>query len=271
MDSAQQHNQHAWDQRVRDRAWYVDTAEEKDFRHPLAVIDQCGWLDGDVSGKRLLCLAAGGGRHGPLFASAGARVTVVDISPKMLALDQQVAQERGLELRLVQASMDNLAALEPASFDIVVQPVSTCYVPDIATVYREVARVIVPGGVYVSQHKQPTSLQTDYDTTTRRYILKEPYYRAGELPPAAKDSWHREAGTKEFLHRWEELLGGLCQSGFVIEAVAEPRHQKPEAEPGSFNHRSHFVPPYIKLKARRLNTPVPEAPSKLWLPNTTKA
>ena len=42
----------------------------------------------------MLCLAAGGGKQSALYAAAGAEVTVVDLSPEMLALDRQVAAER---------------------------------------------------------------------------------------------------------------------------------------------------------------------------------
>ena len=262
MTSPQEHNRRAWDDRVRRRDWYIDTATEADFKQPLAVVDQCGWLGGDVTGKRILCLAAGGGRHSVLFATAGARVTVVDISPQMLALDRKLAAERKLEVRTIESSMDNLSALDSASFDIVVQPVSTCYVPDVLPVYREVARVLVPGGLYVSQHKQPVNLQADAQPTGRGYLLSEPYERAGPLPPVGERLWHREAGIVEFLHRWEQLLGGLCKSGFVIEDIAEPRHGDPRAEPGSFGHRSLFVPPYIKIKARRVEDSATRP--KLW-------
>jgi len=201
-----------------------------------------------------------------LFATAGAKVTVVDLSPKMLELDRRVAAERKLSIQVVETSMDNLSAFAEASFDIVIQPVSTCYVGDIGAVYREVARVIAPGGIYISQHKQPVNLQADVVPSSRGYLLNEPYYRTGLLPPAVEGSWHRESGTVEFLHRWDQLLGGLCRSGFVIEDVAEPRHANPQAEPGSFAHRSCYVPPYIKLKARRQSERVQPVEKKIWKP-----
>ena len=269
MNSIHDHNRQAWDERVRRRDWYIDTATDKDFEHPLNVVDPCGWLGGDVAGKRLLCLAAGGGRHSVLFAAAGANVTVVDLSPKMLDLDRQRAAQRKVQVRVVEGSMDDLSMLAEASFDIVLQPVSTCYIADIATVYREVARVTAPGGIYVSQHKQPANLQADAGSSSRGIVLSELYYRTDPLPAAPSGSWHRESGTLEFLHRWDQLLGGLCQSGFVIEDVAEPRHADPTAEPGSFGHRCCYVPPYIKIKARRRIEPAPEESStKLWLPET---
>lgn len=183
----------------------------------------------------------------------------------MLALDREVAAERRLQVRTVEASMDDLSSLAIGEFDIVVHPVSTCYVPDIRTVYREVARVTAVGGVYVSQHKQPGSLQADVKPADQGYRVTEPYYRAGPLPPVAQ-SLHREAGTLEFLHRWEDLIGGLCRAGFVIEDLLEPFHADPKAESGTFSHRSYFVPPYVRIKARRVGN-APTVIGRVWTPD----
>jgi len=245
------HNRRAWDSLARRNHAFTQPARAEQLRDPLAALDSLGWLDGGVAGKRVLCLAAGGGKNAVQFAEAGARVTVVDISPEMLALDRQVAAERGLDVRTVEASMDDLSVLAAASFDIVTQPVSTCYVPDILAVYREVARVTAIGGLYISQHKQPASLQTDARPSGLGYSVNEPYYRTGPLPSATA-SWLREPGTLEFLHRWEEIVGGLCRSGFVVEDLVEPCHADEAAEPGSLGHRARFIAPYVRIKARRV-------------------
>lgn len=245
-----EHNRRAWDERARRGQRFASPARREEFVDPLARVDASGWLGPSIRGRRLLCLAAGGGRHGPLYAAAGAIVTVIDISPEMLALDRQVAAEQGLDLRTVEASMDDLSALAVASFDIVIHPVSTCYVPRVAPVYREVARVMVPGGLYISQHKQPASLQANVHPSARGYEIVEPYYRSGPLPHVA-GSLHREEGTLEYLHRWDELLGDMCRAGFVIEDLTEPHHARLDAERGSFGHRSQFVAPYVRVKARR--------------------
>jgi len=192
-------------------------------------------------------------------------VTVVDLSAEMLALDRQVAAERGLNIATVEASMDDLSALLAASFEVVIHPVSTCYLPDVTAVYREVARVPAPGGLYISQHKQPASLQAALAATSDGLLLREPYYRQGPLPPEAPCA-HREEQTLEYLHRWEDLLGALCKSGFVIEDLTEPLHAKVDAPVGSFAHRSRYAAPYVRIKARRVSSAASNRGSQLWTP-----
>ena len=244
---------------------FTRAAGDEDFANPLATVDKVGWL-GDIRGKRLLCLAAGGGKHGPLYAAAGAIVTVVDISPAQLELDRAVVAERRLELKTVEGSMDDLSMFAAGEFEIVIQPVSTCYLPEIGAVYREVARVTCGGGLYISQHKSPTSLQADTQPSAHGFELIEPYYRNGPLPPVA-GSPHREEGTLEYLHRWEEILGLMCRAGFVIEDVIEPLHAKNDGEAGTFAHRSRYVAPYVRVKARRSTAAASQNVSKaIWTP-----
>lgn len=257
----EEHNRRVWDKMVRNKDRFTSTAKEEDFRDPLKTVDGLGWLGGDIRGRDVLCLAAGGGRQSALYAAAGGKVTVVDISPAMLELDREVAAHRKLDVHTVEASMDALPFAANA-FDIVIHPVSTCYLPDIVAVYREVARVTRPHGIYISQHKQPTSLQADLEATANGYELLEPYYREGPLP-AAKPSRLRETGAMEFLHRWEELIGGLCRCGFVIEDLIEPKHAKPTEPPGSFGHRCAYIAPYVRIKARRNAEPGQASKSRL--------
>ena len=122
------------------------TARDKEFENPLKAINGRGWITGGLEGKQVLCLAGGGGLQAPLYAAAGAVVTVVDISPEMIEQDKRVANERGLKLTALVGSMDDLSMLANASFDLVSQPVSTCYVPNLAKVYDEIARVLRAGG-----------------------------------------------------------------------------------------------------------------------------
>lgn len=248
-------------------------ATDSELANPLATVDGAGWLGPSIRGRKLLCLAAGGGRQSALYAAAGADVTVVDLSGAMLELDRQVAAARGTPMRLIETSMDQLSMLADAEFDIVIHPVSTCYVPDVVAVYREVARVCRPGAIYISQHKSPVSLQASTEpsnesSTGRGYQVAHRYYRNEPIPPPASDSRAtrrlRERGASEFLHRWESLIGGMCRSGFLIADFSEPFHAEKDAEPGSFADRAAYIPPYIRIKAIRAGGQT--ASPSIWIP-----
>lgn len=244
------HNADAWDKLARQSAPLTRPALESDLAQPLLAVDPQGWLGRSIAGWRVLCLAAGGGRQSVLFAAAGAEVSVLDVSGEMLARDRQVARERKLAIRIVQGSMEDLSAFADGEFDLVAQPVSTCYVPDVSIVYREVARVTRAGGLYISQHKSPVSQQASADLRHGAYALESSYYREEPLL-ASKPSRLREAGALEHQHRWETLLGGMCRAGFVVEDLVEPLHAEADAAPGKFGHRGQFIAPYFRVKARR--------------------
>lgn len=251
-------NQQCYDALVAGQAALCRPASDAELADPLGTLDPMGWLGGNVVGKRLLCLAAGGGRQSAIYATAGAEVTVVDISPAMLELDRQVAHRRGLRVRLVQASMDRLDMLSDASFDIVVHPVSTCYVPDVIPVFREVSRVLRPGGVYVSQHKSPISLQASHlRDAAACYRIEHTYYRNDPVPAASQESAAskrlRERGAIEYLHRMEQILGGICRSSMVIEDFIEPMHADETSPADTFGDRARFIAPYLRIKARRIS------------------
>ncbi len=252
MTNPIEHNKKVWDQRAREGRRFTRPVTAEELRDIQKAMDPWVAAEG-VEGKRVLCLGAGGGRQAIIYARAGGIVTVVDVSAMQLEIDRKMAPEFGVGVRTVQASMDDLSGvLVDGEFDVVVQPVSTCYVPDIGKVYSEVARVLRGGGLYVSQHKQPVSLQADIRRSPRGYEITETYYRSGPLPECSGPSLHREPGAQEFLHRWEQLVGWMCRAGFVIEDLHEPYHADPVAKAGSFEDRSRFIPPYVRLKARRV-------------------
>ena len=253
-------NAAAWDRLAKTHDALASPACDEAFTDPRNWLGTGGpadrpWLPSSLRGLEVLCLAAGGGKHGPIYAAAGASVTVVDLSASMLDLDRQVARERKLHLELIQSSMDELTMLENDYFDLVIHPVSSCYLPTLKQVFSEIVRVCRPGGLYMSQHKSPRSLQSSLQPNLNgRYELLFPECQSGDnsraLPPAPP-SRLREAGTDEFVHSLTDILGGICRAGFSIEDFFEPNEGDQEAVRGSFTHRAAFLPPYIRILARK--------------------
>jgi ubiquinone/menaquinone biosynthesis C-methylase UbiE len=260
-------NKRAWNQLASSGSLFAKVASDAQIADPLRTLDGRSWLPKSLHNKKVLCLASGGGWQAILYAAAGANVTVVDISDEMLRLDDQEASRRGLNVTTVQASMNDLSALGDANFDVVHQPVSTCYVPCVRAVYREVARVIRDDGIYISQHKQPTSLQISHRSERQQFVIGVEYYHEGPVPRQTDESY-RESGTAEYLHRWEDLVGGLCQTGFVIEDLCEPARADYSADVSHYGYRGRYVPPYLRMKARRLPRQLyPQADKpQIWMP-----
>jgi len=277
------HNRRAYDTMAKGNHPLCRVATDAELADPMSIIDSSGWLGPSIAQQRVLCLAAGGGRHSAFYAAAGAIVTVLDISPEMLDLDRQVARERNYDIRMVEASMDDLTIFDANEFDLVVQPVSSCYLPNVRIIYEQVARVLKHNGIYISQHKSPISLQASAETIGHsgssssgcHYGIKHTYYRDSPIPPTSSRSATaarlRETGSIEYLHRYEQLIGGLCRSGFVIEDLVEPVHAQQDAAIGSFAHRAKFVAPYLRIKARKIGTPTTDSDafscSQLWMPS----
>lgn len=253
---ARESNRSAWDRHAKDVRFANPHINERMSREQVeASLDP--WLSRiSLAERKVLCLAAAGGTHGPLFAYAGARVTVADFSPALLAIDEQAARTHNLDLTTVQADLCDLSIFPDQYFDIVMQPVSACYIPDLQPMYAEIARVMQPGGFYFSQQKSPASLQAgEWNKTAAGYMLCRPAADGTPLPPgSAQGLPQREPDMVEYLHTLEALLGGLCRNGFVIEEIQEPTRGDCWSLPGTTEHRATFAPPYLKILARRIDT-----------------
>ena len=253
-DPTESQNQLAYDRMARTGHILAKTVTAGELQRPLEIVDGAGWLGGSIRGWQVLCLAAAGGRHSALYHAAGAIVTVLDISDGMLELDRRVSQELKFNVRLIQGTMLDMPMLRDAEFDLVVQPVSTCYVADISKVFFEVSRILKPNGLYISQHKQPINLQASLRTQHGKYTIDTEIGSVAQVAKVDEPSPLREPNTREFAHSLESILGGICRNGMVIEDIQEPNHAKQDSVADTMGHRSRFIPPYLRIKARKKAT-----------------
>lgn len=261
-------NRRAWNELAADHRFVAANAERLDAHSARQQLDP--WLrDMDLAGARVLCLAAGGGLHAPLLALAGAQVTVVDFAESMLAIDAKLAGQLSLPINiqcksLLEWSEQTRGSSQPDRFDVVVQPVSTCYLPELSSLYSAIHRVLIPGGLYLSQHKQPSSLLVSGWSADGGYRMDHPARVGYPLPNAVSSNAvssgtmrsnaslpQREAGTTEYAHSLDALLGAMCRAGFAIEDFTEPARSDYWAAAGTAGHLAHFISPYLKIKAVR--------------------
>ncbi len=146
-DEIAQYNKERWEALVKANALFTRPKMNLDKQSARQYLDPDGML-GDVSGKRVLCLAGGGGQQSAAFALLGAHVAVLDISGAQLIRDKETAQHYKVTIDTYQGDMRDLSCFAQDSFDIVWHPYSLNFVPDCREVFREAARVIREGGMY---------------------------------------------------------------------------------------------------------------------------
>jgi len=216
-------------------------------------------------GKDVLCLASGGGQQSAVFGLLGANTTVLDISAGQLRGDRTAAERYGYEVRTVKGDMRDLSVFDEASFDLVYQPHSFSYVPDVRPVYREVHRVLRPGGLYGAGHVNPAVHAVSLGFCGSKggaggwdgvgYRIVDPY-RGGPVFRNEDGVENMVEGepTGEYRHFLRDIFGGLIEVGFIIRDVAEkPRHLKESisGEPGSYEHMLSYVGLYFDIVAER--------------------
>jgi len=218
----------------------------------------------DAAGKDVLCLAGGGSQQSVAFGLLGCRVSVLDISEAQLARDRMAAQHYGYDVVTVQGDMRDLSAFGNASFDLLYQPISIVFVPDVRWVYREVARVLRPGGIYEVWHCNPTTAAVELDNPASGWDGVG--YRISESGRAkvvrrgsdGYETFREGEPIGEFNHQLSEILNGLVESGLAIQAVSEETDESTEfdgpLEPGSELHKRSIVSLYFGVLARKLRS-----------------
>lgn len=182
------------------------------------------WLP-DLKGKSLLCLASGGGQQGPVLAAAGAMVTVFDNSNAQLEQDQMVAEREGLKLNLIQGDMRDLSVFRDNSFDIIVHPVSNCFIDNVAILWQECFRVIKSGGTLVAGLCNPLIYIFDHEQWDKNKKLvvryKIPYSDLDQLPKNMLEELVEAKEPLEYGHSLEDQIGGQIKAGFIINGLYE--------------------------------------------------
>ncbi|QSQ14943.1 class I SAM-dependent methyltransferase [Myxococcus landrumensis] len=206
---------------------------------------------GDIVGKRVLCLAGGGGQQAPVFAAAGAKVTVLDNSPGQLGQDRLVAEREGLEIRLVEGDMRDLSVFEDGGFDLIFHPCSNAFVDTILPVWREAFRVLRPGGVLLSGFTNPVIFLFDPELQDKGVLqvkYKMPYSDFTSLTETERRRYTDKHEPLCVAHTLQDQIGGQLDAGFLLAGYFEDKFEKGDLV-------AEYFDSYIATRALKPITP----------------
>lgn len=199
----------------------------------------------ELDGADVVELGCGGGQAAVGFAREGAgRVVGVDLSTEQLAHARDLRDAHGVEVRFLAGDVTELP-LAADAVDLAFSSWVFQQVPDLGRCFREVARVLRPGGAFVFAVPHPYYELFDPETgeLDRSYFDDAPERKSiGDLEPALT-VFHHTVGD---VHR------ALVESGFVVERLREPGSDDPAAYREQWSHIPELmakVPPTLVVKA----------------------
>lgn len=256
FDKIAEDNKSRWEQLAKEGIAFSRPWKDLSSDNARQVLDPLGLLS-EVRGKKVLCLASGGGQQSAAFALLEADVTVLDFCETQLERDREAAASYGVSVRLVEGDMRDLSVLKQKDFDIVWQPPSINNIPEARRVIEEVSLILKPGGFYRLDFANPfTKGMDERSWDGRGYPLNRFYIDSAEVEPDYTDweIWDDEGnckfvpGPKQYRHTLGTIINSLADCGFVIQHFWEDVGSG--EQPGTWEHYTAVAPSTLGVWSR---------------------
>lgn len=205
---------------------------------------------GDLNGRQVLDAGCGEGYNTRILARRGARMTGVDISPRMIDLAREAERAEPLGIRYERTSYADLGAFAEGSFDAAVSFMALMDGPGFDVAMREIFRVLRPGGMLAFSISHPCFLTkgatwlrdeagVKIKWTISSYFDSTTWVERWRFTGASKDV--PEFAVPRFDRTLSEYVNALIAAGFVLKELQEPRPSEAycRAHPSQRGWRDH--------------------------------
>jgi ubiquinone/menaquinone biosynthesis C-methylase UbiE len=198
---------------------------------------------GDVDGKKVLDIGCGEGYFSRIFATAGAKVTGVDLSDALIRAAAEEEERHPLGVKYFVADAADLSFLESESFDLAFCYMALMDIEDYEGAISEASRVLKTGKRFVVLIEHPCfsfvrvlngKVVSDWETRTLEDGSKEyTYYWVSNYlrSHSYRAKWKHNRLQSSFVttgfHRpLSDYVNALTKHGLIITRFDEPKPLK---------------------------------------------
>ncbi len=192
----------------------------------------------NLAGCEVIDLGCGEGATTRNIARRGARVTGIDLSPRMIewARSEEAREPLGIDYQV--ASYGSHTPFRSERFDAAVSTMALMDSPDFPAAAREAFRLLKPGSLFAFSVLHPCFVTPgirwlkdeqgcESELVVSRYFDETPFVESRRFSKDPAVGRAECLDIPRFPRRLETYVNGLVQAGFVIERVVEPQ---PSAE-----------------------------------------
>jgi SAM-dependent methyltransferase len=215
----------------------------------------------DLSERRVIDLGCGEGRNTRLFAMRGAHMTGFDLAPRLIEAARAGETREPLGIEYHVGSFADLKQFPNESFDAAVSTMAFMDGPGFSDAAHAVYRVLRPGGALYFSVTHPCFCPrgarwvTDSDGRVEGklvtdYWLDEPYIESWRFSCSAENT--EPFATLYFPYRMEDYINSLCDAGFRILRIREPRPTEEMVRIcGGLRRERNHVPIFLYIAAAK--------------------
>jgi SAM-dependent methyltransferase len=188
----------------------------------------------DIAGHDVIDLGCGEGRNTRILAQRGARVTGVDISSRMISAAREMEDSERLGIRYEVSSFSSLEMFADNIFSTAVSTMALMESPHFDRAAKEAYRILRPGGFLYFSVLHPcywtlgsrwhfNEQGLDVGILVTDYWIEHSYVEVGRFSFVGDEEKAQAFSIPRFPYRLETYINLLCDAGFSITRVLEPR------------------------------------------------
>lgn len=158
---------------------------------------------GKIKNKKLLDVGCGAGIHIKHYLKAGAQCSGIDLSTTMISLAKQNCPHVKFKIGPM-----NKLPFKNSTFDIVTASLSIDYIENLDPVFKEINRVLKPGGIFYYSNESPlASARERYEDTHVKIVGIGKFInkKSGKIMPLGH-AW------RERVYEWEMVPGMIMKT-----------------------------------------------------------